>query len=73
MYQPFRPSTTPRLTNGVFPTAPVKPSTVPEVNDLQRCDREFGIRNVLAETSIVVASIQDGCALGAAVWRRSID
>jgi hypothetical protein len=42
----------------------VKPSTVPEVNDLRRCDlkaREFWIREVRGETSIVAASIQGGC------------
>ena len=49
-----------RLTNGVFPTAPVKPSTVPEVNDLPRCGlkaREFWMREIRAETSIVVVRI----------------
>ena len=55
-----------KLTNGVFPTAPVKPSTVPEANDLQRCGlkaREFWVRKARTETNIVVVKIQGRCEL----------
>lgn len=54
----------PRLTNGVFPTAPVKPSTVPELNDLPRCGlkaREFRVREARTETNIVVVRVQGRC------------
>jgi len=57
----------PQLTSGVFPTAPVKPSMVPEVNDLPRCGlkaREFWVREARTETSIVVVRVQGRCKPG---------
>ena len=49
------------LTKGVFPMAPVKPSTVPEVNDLPSCSlkaREFCAAVARTDTNIVVVEVK---------------
>ena len=54
------------LTNGVLPTAPTKPSTVPEVNDLPSCSlktREFWVTEARTEANIVVVELQGWCEL----------
>lgn len=52
----------PALTRGVFPIAPVKPSTVPEVNDLQSCRRracEFRVAMVRTDANIVDVQVKN--------------